>query len=60
MVQRTPVRGINRYGRSSQGVRLMNLRDDDAVSAIAVASSEPAGESSDPAESSPDGDDSAT
>ena len=33
MVQRTPVRGINRYGRASQGVRLMNLKDDDIVSA---------------------------
>jgi DNA gyrase subunit A len=36
MVQRTSVRGINRYGRASQGVRLMNLRDDDQVSAIAL------------------------
>src|SRR5947199_9958676 len=42
MVQRTSVRGINRYGRSSQGVRVMNLRDDDQVSAVAlVAESEP-------------------
>jgi DNA gyrase subunit A len=42
MVQRTPVRGINRYGRSSQGVRLMNLRGDDTVSAVAlVAESAP-------------------
>jgi len=36
MVQRTSVRGINRYGRASQGVRLMNLRDDDQVSAVAL------------------------
>jgi DNA gyrase subunit A len=36
MVQRTSVRGINRYGRGSQGVRLMNLKDDDTVSAIAL------------------------
>jgi DNA gyrase subunit A len=36
MVQRTSVRGINRYGRSSQGVRVMNLREDDQVSAIAL------------------------
>jgi DNA gyrase subunit A len=36
MVQRTGVRGISRYGRSSQGVRVMNLRDDDVVSAVAV------------------------
>ncbi len=36
MVQRTSVRGINSYGRASQGVRVMNLRDDDQVSAIAL------------------------
>src|SRR5579859_4973292 len=43
MVQRIPVRGINRYGRASQGVRLMNLKDDDTVSAVALVA-----ESSDP------------
>jgi DNA gyrase subunit A len=36
MVQRTSVRGINRYGRPSQGVRVMNLREDDQVSAVAL------------------------
>src|SRR5215208_2862635 len=36
MVQRTPVKGISRYGRASQGVKLMNLRDDDRVSAVAL------------------------
>jgi len=36
MVQRTSVRGINRYGRASQGVRLMNLREEDQVSAVAL------------------------
>jgi len=36
MVQRTSVRGINRYGRGSQGVRVMNLREDDQVSAVAL------------------------
>jgi len=30
------VRGINRYGRASQGVRVMNIRDDDQVSAVAL------------------------
>jgi DNA gyrase subunit A len=41
MVQRTAVRGINRYGRTSQGVKVMNLRDGDVVSAVAlVAESE--------------------
>jgi DNA gyrase subunit A len=36
MVQRTSVRGISRYGRDSQGVRVMNIRDDDQVSAVAL------------------------
>src|SRR3954454_18095239 len=36
MVQRTGVRGISRYGRASQGVRLMNLRDEDVVGAVAL------------------------
>jgi DNA gyrase subunit A len=36
MVQRTAVRGINRYGRTSQGVRVMNLREGDEVSAVAL------------------------
>jgi DNA gyrase subunit A len=36
MVQRTSVRGINRYGRASQGVKVMNIRDDDTVSAVAL------------------------
>jgi DNA gyrase subunit A len=36
MVQRTAVKGISRYGRASQGVKLMNLRDDDMVSAVAL------------------------
>jgi DNA gyrase subunit A len=36
MVQRTGVKGISRYGRASQGVRVMNIRDDDVVSAVAV------------------------
>ncbi len=35
MVQRTSVRGISRYGRASQGVRVMNLKEEDRVSAIA-------------------------
>jgi len=36
MVQRTAVKGISRYGRASQGVKLMNIRDDDLVSAVAL------------------------
>jgi DNA gyrase subunit A len=36
MVQRTGVKGISSQGRPAQGVRLMNLRDDDLVSAVAL------------------------
>ncbi|HWD69978.1 MAG TPA: DNA gyrase subunit A [Solirubrobacteraceae bacterium] len=36
LVQRTSVRGISRYGRASQGVRVMNIRDNDQVSAVAL------------------------
>jgi DNA gyrase subunit A len=36
MVQRTGVRGISKQGRPAQGVRVMNLRDDDTVSAVAL------------------------
>jgi DNA gyrase subunit A len=46
MVQRTGVKGINRYGRSAQGVKVMNLREGDTVSAVAlvVETEEAAGE----------------
>jgi DNA gyrase subunit A len=36
MVQRTSGKGISSQGRPAQGVRLMNLRDDDVVSAVAL------------------------
>jgi DNA gyrase subunit A len=36
MVQRTSVRGISKHGRPAQGVRVMNLREDDQVSAVAL------------------------
>jgi DNA gyrase subunit A len=36
MVQRTGVRGINRYGRAAQGVKVMNIKDEDTVSAVAL------------------------
>jgi DNA gyrase subunit A len=36
MVQRTGVKGIRQTGRPAQGVRLMNVRDDDRVSAVAL------------------------
>jgi DNA gyrase subunit A len=52
MVQRTPVRGINLYGRASQGVRLMNLRDDDTVSAVALVAESESGEDEAPSNGS--------
>jgi DNA gyrase subunit A len=36
MVQRTNAGGISQMGRATQGVRVMNLKDDDAVSAVAL------------------------
>jgi DNA gyrase subunit A len=42
MVQRTSVAGISEMGRATQGVRVMNVKDDDRVSAVAlVVESEP-------------------
>jgi DNA gyrase subunit A len=60
MVQRTAVRGINRYGRAAQGVRVMNLRDGDEVSAVALVVESEAGADpsaqGEPMELSADGD----
>jgi DNA gyrase subunit A len=36
MVQRTSVSGISQMGRPTQGVRVMNMKDDDRVSAVAL------------------------
>jgi len=36
MVQRIGVRDINQYGRAAQGVKVMNIRDEDSVSAVAL------------------------
>jgi DNA gyrase subunit A len=36
MVQRTGVRGISQQGRAATGVRVMNVRDEDRVSAVAL------------------------
>jgi len=36
MVQRTPAGGISQQGRSATGVRLMNLKDEDLASAVAL------------------------
>jgi DNA gyrase subunit A len=40
MVQRTGVKGISQQGRATQGVTVMNLREDDHVSAIALVAEE--------------------
>jgi DNA gyrase subunit A len=42
MVQRTGVKGISQQGRATQGVTVMNLREDDHVSAIALVAEESA------------------
>ena len=36
MVQRTSVSGISQMGRPTQGVRVMNIKEDDCVSAVAL------------------------
>jgi DNA gyrase subunit A len=36
MVQRTQAGGISQMGRPTQGVRVMNMKDDDCVSAVAL------------------------
>jgi len=50
MVQRTGVRGINRYGRAAQGVKVMNLREGDEVSAVALVMESEAAEAADAAD----------
>ncbi|MEI6447182.1 MAG: DNA gyrase subunit A [Actinomycetes bacterium] len=35
-LQRTGVKGISKQGRSTQGVRVMNVKDDDTVAAVAL------------------------
>jgi DNA gyrase subunit A len=55
MVQRTTVSGISQQGRAATGVRVMNLNDDDVVSAVApvVDPGEPEGD--EPPADVPDG-----
>jgi DNA gyrase subunit A len=69
MVQRTSVGGISQMGRSTQGVKVMNIKDDDRVSAVALVvesedaapaaeedgQEEPAEAATDDASPSPDG-----
>ena len=38
VVVRTPVQGISELGRSTQGVRVMKMADDDRVTAVAISS----------------------
>jgi DNA gyrase subunit A len=44
MIIRTEVKQISQMGRATQGVKLMNLREGDSVTAIEVIHSEPEGE----------------
>jgi DNA gyrase subunit A len=44
MVQRTSVGGISQMGRSTQGVKVMNIKDDDSVSAVALVVESEGGE----------------
>src|SRR5271163_771354 len=58
MVQRTAAGGISQQGRSATGVRVMNLKDDDVVSAVALvvdAGEDAAPGAQDAAPDSPDG-----
>jgi DNA gyrase subunit A len=48
MVQRTQAGGISQMGRPTQGVKVMNMKDDDCVSAVALVVDE---DSADDAES---------
>ncbi len=52
MVQRTSVSGISQMGRPTQGVKVMNIKDDDRVSAVALVVESDGAEV--PAESQPD------
>jgi DNA gyrase subunit A len=44
MVQRTRAGGISQMGRPTQGVRVMNMKDDDCVSAVALVVDDDSGE----------------
>ncbi len=49
MVQRTPADDISQYKRASQGVRVMNIKDEDCVSAVAPVMEKSAEEAADAA-----------
>jgi DNA gyrase subunit A len=57
MVQRTSVKGISKQGRPAQGVRVMNLREDDTVSAVALVMESAADTSADVQDELPGDDD---
>jgi len=40
IVMRTPVKGISRMGRSTRGVRVIKMREDDSVAGLAVITAE--------------------
>jgi DNA gyrase subunit A len=54
MVQRTSAGGISQQGRSATGVRVMNLKDDDLVSAVALVVDAGDGVAADDGEPLPD------
>jgi DNA gyrase subunit A len=54
MVQRTSVSGISRMGRPTQGVKVMNIKEDDMVSAVALVVESAAGSAAPTNGSSPD------
>jgi DNA gyrase subunit A len=47
MVQRTRAGGISQMGRPTQGVRVMNMKDDDCVSAVALVVDDDSGSETD-------------
>jgi DNA gyrase subunit A len=47
MVQRTRAGGISQMGRPTQGVRVMNMKDDDRVSAVALVVDDDSGSAED-------------
>jgi len=53
MVQRTSVKGISRMGRATQGVKVMNIAEDDRVSAVALVVEDQADEEGDATEQPP-------
>jgi DNA gyrase subunit A len=47
MVQRTQAGGISQMGRATQGVKVMNMKDDDCVSAVALVVDDDSGSTED-------------